>query len=61
MDDREDTGERSKSEEGEEEELIDGGESPDLKGLFIALENASDGKGLRDLESAERDMLSRSS
>lgn len=61
VDDREDTGERSKSEEGEEEELIDGGESPDLKGLFIALENAIDGKGLRDLESAERDMLSHSS
>jgi len=44
VDDREDSGEKSKS--GGEEELVDGGDNPDLNGLFMARENASDGKCL---------------
>lgn len=57
VDDREDNGDRTKS----EEELVNGGDTPDLNGLFIALEKASDGKGMRALEYGERDILSRSS
>lgn len=56
VEDREDSGDNAKS----AEELVDGDDKPDLKGLFMTLEKASDGKGVCALEYGERDMLSRS-